>query len=244
MTILEKILSTFTKISLVLLFVSKGFGAEGDVYKFKWLDPKKKVYVLQNKIFPNKGSVYLNAGLGFSKLSAFNSSWLMNFNLGHFFTEQWGIEGFFNYYNNDENVAYRAVVDTVRREAQKYVFPHVTKLTQMYGVNLVLSPFYGKINWFNKIFYIDLNFGLGVGMSSYEHNTAILNTGATTDEYEQDSSLSFVFKTQWKWHLSRTVKISLDTSIYHTNLPDIQDQVETTKWIRSIDTLLSLGVVF
>ena len=97
MTILEKILSTFTKISLLLLFVTKAFGAEGDSYKFKWLDPKKKVYVLQNKIFPNKGSVYLNAGYGFSSLSAFNSARVMNFNIGHFFNEQWGIEGFFNY---------------------------------------------------------------------------------------------------------------------------------------------------
>ena len=120
------------------------------------------------------------------------------------------------------------------------------------GANILYSPFYGKINTFNLIFYVDLSFGLGASWNKYSHNT----TAATTtlkDSYETDSTVSVNWKFQFMWHVTNNIKIKFDFVNYFASLPSLNfkgfntgtaTHEETTELIRSYDLLASVGFMF
>jgi len=254
MIILEKILSIYIKLFITLSFFGSTFlyAGQKDIYNFKWLDQSKKVYVLQDKIHENKGRVYLNVGYGSSELSKFNSTTNLHGNLGVYMGEEWALEGFFSNYTNKNNDAYEAINVQIKEQTGRDVFPHVVKIKQMYGLNLMYSPFYGKINTFNKIFYLDWSFGIGGAMSKYEHNTELIQAALgtfSTDTYEDGSAISGLLKTQLRWHLNKTFKVNLDFVNYFTKLPDLENLGgsffnEKEKFIRSYDIMISAGLMF
>ena len=43
-------------------YLPRAKAAEKDLYNFLWLDPDKKVYVLQNKVYKREHTVYLDVG--------------------------------------------------------------------------------------------------------------------------------------------------------------------------------------
>jgi hypothetical protein len=57
------------KITVLKLFIilalsfNKLKANEKDLYDFMWLDPDKKVYVLQNKVHKKERTIYINLGL-------------------------------------------------------------------------------------------------------------------------------------------------------------------------------------
>ena len=65
---------------------------EKDLYDFLWLDPDKKVYVLQNKVHKKEHTVYANVGIGTGLSSDFQDTSMFHANAGFFFTEEWGIK--------------------------------------------------------------------------------------------------------------------------------------------------------
>ena len=118
---------------------------EKDLYKFLWLDPDKKVYVLQNKLFKKKKSIYTQLGYVAGLSGEYQDTSGLNFRTGYYLNEEWAIEGFYNSYSNKNNDAY----DNIKRINQ--TVPFVRRFTSTYGLMGIWSPFYGKINTFNKL---------------------------------------------------------------------------------------------
>jgi outer membrane beta-barrel protein len=214
------------------------FSGTKDIYNFKWLDPKKKVYVLQNKVNTNKNSVYLNLGYGFSNQSDFQDSNFYQAQLGYFFSEEWGIELFYNSYNNENNSTYNSVFNSVGGGTPRV--PYIVRVNNAYGGLLTFSPFYGKINTFNLIYYINWSFGVGYTSFDTSNNYDAWVNNSSTDYFTDRKRSGFVAKTQVRWFLDDWLTVNLDYTGYW--FKDREPTEQATEDYRNFsDFLFSIG---
>ncbi len=185
---------------LFLLSTTLSFNAlssEDSLYDFLWLDPDKSVYVLQNKLYKKTNSFYLELDAGVAFGDEFLNTHNVNLKIGYYFSEEWGIEIFgskyFNSFANNKG--------EVKRIAN--VSPFLRQPEQAIGATLLWTPFYGKINTFNKIFYFDWGFGLGAAMLDTTSNLKTAGSTTLKERFDDEDQISFVYKTDFKFHLNR-----------------------------------------
>lgn len=215
-----------------------------DIYKFKWLDPDKKVFVLQNKIHQNANSFYINFGYGSNNLSDFQDSKVIHGNIGYYFAEEWAFELFYSSVSNDENDSYNAISEDIND------IPYVIKMDSAYGGLLVFSPFYGKINTFNTIFYLDWSFGAGIAKINFQDNYDSFIANLQRNSYSDKSETAFVAKTQFRFFLTEHVLFNFDFFNYFFQSTEPAKSTGNTydagkdKWTRAYDFIFSLGLTF
>lgn len=195
---------------LLTLISFQVFSAENSVYDFSWLDPDKKVYVLQNRKFKKHGKFYLGTTLGRSVSGAFIDSTEANFYGGLFFQEDWGVELSFTKSASETNTTY----DAVKSGAAAVAF--FRALDTVTSAHLVWSPFYSKINTFNKIFYYDWLFGLGLSSyTSLDNRNEFLPTNQ--DEKTKESGTGVSWFTGMRFFMNEDWSFRMDFSGMHTN---------------------------
>lgn len=215
--------------------------AEKDIYKFLWLDPDKSVYVLQNKLYKKNGKSYFNVSYINGISSAFQSTSGLGGLFGYYFGEEWSVELVFNKYTNNNNSAYETLFTVAK------TVPFIRKINHAYGVIVNWSPFYGKINTFNKIFYFDWSFGVGLQRLLAESNAKTVAKSEISDQFEEESFNSLVLKTSFKFHVKSY--IHLDVS-YCKNMfmgagPYAENGSRPPDKLRSnTDIIFSLGMSF
>lgn len=187
-------------ISLTIL----AYAGEENVYDFLWLDPDKKVYVLQNREFKKKKRVFFDVNFISNQSSVFQDVSGGQANLGYYFAEEWGIELFYNHYMHSDNDSYDNVKLLNNGE------PFVRRFKNAYGLHLIWSPFFGKINTFNKIIYFDWSFALGPVWVSSESNLDTVFDDTKPNVFTSDSSVGFDVKTALKLYLSRSFYFNLE----------------------------------
>jgi outer membrane beta-barrel protein len=226
-------------LSLTALLSPLSFAAEDDLYDFLWLDPDKKVYVLQNKVYEKQGSVYINVGFIKNNTSDFQSTTGAHLSAGYYFSEEWAIEACYNQYNNSDNDAVKNVRNVVG------LTPFIRKPNKSYGASIVWSPFYGKINTFNKIIYLDWSFGLGVGQIQTESNSETVSNAARADVFNDETYTAIKTKTALRIHISEMfhVNIEYQRDNYRAPGPKVGGNA-STKWRNNSDAILSLGISF
>jgi hypothetical protein len=90
-------------LGLMLIFSKNTHAGEKSLYDFLWLDPDKKVYVLQNKLYKKEKSFYFDLGYISNFTSKFQDTQGLSLKGGYYFHEEWGIEGFYHSYSNTNN---------------------------------------------------------------------------------------------------------------------------------------------
>ena len=192
-----------TMIALVLS-IKQIHAGEKSLYDFLWLDPDKKVYVLQNKLYKKEYTWYADVGYLSNFTSKFQDTRGFQIKTGYYFHEEWGIELFYNQYansNNDEMSSIKHV---------NGVEPFMRKFNSTYGALLVWSPFYGKINTFNKIFYFDWSFGAGIGQISSESNLKSAAIFSQQSTFEKEKHTAGILKTNVKFHVTENVHVGIE----------------------------------
>jgi hypothetical protein len=99
------------KLRLLLTFVIltcsvQSYADEGDLYNFLWLDPDKSVYVLQNKIFTKKNTIYGELGGAYNMSSEYQDTLGVNVKAGYYFLEEWAVELDYKKYFHTDNSTY------------------------------------------------------------------------------------------------------------------------------------------
>jgi outer membrane beta-barrel protein len=165
----------------------------GDEYNFKWLDPDKKIYVLQNRRYQKAGRVTLSLSGGPDFGNAYRTSWSISPKISYFFSEQFGVEFFYTKTGNTQNNTYNALVNTGAS-----VLPVIREISSQYGGIFYWSPWYAKINVFNSILYFDWLFGAGIaGINS---NLIAVSSSSTTTT--TSNLTSFLWTTGQQFYLS------------------------------------------
>lgn len=173
--------------------------SEDSEYNFSWLDPEKKIYVLQNRRYrkAKRVSLFLMGGSGIAE--TYRQTWQVEPRIGVWFNEDFGIEGFFAFRTNSGNNSYRALVNATGSGLS----PLIREKNTFAGVLLNWAPWYAKINVFNSILYFDWYFSGGAGTIG---SSIGQNTKAEKPLTWRDENLFAVFLgTGQLFHLSDTV---------------------------------------
>ncbi|MBD65203.1 MAG: hypothetical protein CME62_08350 [Halobacteriovoraceae bacterium] len=206
-----KLFLSLSFFSLAIFPQFNSYAAEDDVYDFSWLDKDKEVYVLQNRKFRKKNKVYFGGTVGRSVSGAFIDSTEGNLIAGYFFSEDWGLEFSYTNANGQLNKTHDAVND---QGAVAFYKKIETAMTAM----LMWAPFYSKINTFNKIFYYDWLFGVGVSNISTLDNRNEFDSGSIdADELTSESESAIAWMTGIRFYITQNWSTRLDFRATHVN---------------------------
>lgn len=168
---------------------------DDDDYDFSWLDPDKKVYVIQNRKYRKawRPALFLTGAMNLS--NEFRNGFGGTGRLGMWFSEQFGAEVFVGGYRYSNNNTLKAL------QAKSSAMPFLREIRSYMGAVGAWAPFYGKFNFFNHILYYDwsLNFGLGSVNTANDRNTV---SGAPS-QYVSESFLGFFFGTAQTFYVTR-----------------------------------------
>jgi outer membrane beta-barrel protein len=224
-------------LGLMLIFSKNTHAGEKSLYDFLWLDPDKKVYVLQNKLYKKEHSFYFDVGYIANFTSKFQDTQGLSLKGGYYFHEEWGIEGFYHSYSNSNNDDF----NNVKLINEKV--PFIRNLNSTYGAALIWSPFYGKINTFNKIYYFDWSFGAGYTKINAESNIKSVRTTGAPNKYEKETYNGAILKTKVKFHVTENVHLGLEYMNTYYMAPGPKDP-KTDKLRTNTDIILSVGFSF
>jgi outer membrane beta-barrel protein len=142
---------------------SLAFAGDDSDYNFSWLDPEKKVYVLQNRRYRKVGGPQLYALGGLSLSDPYRSVLQVQPRLSYWFSEALGVEAFYSARFHSPNNAYLALEQAINSGGLTKS-PNIREINSEFGVLLNWAPWYAKINAFNSVLYFDWYFEAGAGV--------------------------------------------------------------------------------
>lgn len=227
----------FLHLLILLMTANLVQAGEKDLYDFLWLDPDKSVYVLQNKIYPKDNSLYVDMGYINGLSNDFQDTAGAQVKAGYYFKEEWAVELSYSTYSYQNNSTYESI--KVINGAE----PFIRRVNNNTALYLIWSPFYGKINTFNKIFYFDWSFGAGVGQMNSESNLKSVTNPALPNQFNTETYNPIMLKTNLKFHLNRRIHLGLEfnNANFQAGSPKAPSKND---WRQNNDVIFSLGVSF
>jgi outer membrane beta-barrel protein len=204
-------------------------------YNFNWLDPEKKIYVLQNRRYTKAGRAMLSFMLGPGTGNAYRS--VLNFDprISYHFSEAWGVEFFYTITSNSANSNYDSLHST-----SPTISPFIREFKHEVGGMLEWDPWYAKINVFNSIIYFDWYFHLGAGSIASRTFSAV---GNGTKPQENDENLVAVYwGTGHLYHLDEhwTARLDMTSADYHA----LSNSNGDKSWFSNYNFEIGLGYRF
>jgi outer membrane beta-barrel protein len=203
-------------------------------YSFQWLDPDKKIYVLQNRRYEKSGQLLLSLMGGFGGNSAYKTTYNLDPRMAYYFTEEWGVEAFFIFSRNNNNNSLRAL-----KRSSPQAIPVLREVTNQYGGLLHWAPWYAKINFFNWILYFDWYLTAGLGLSQTDVD---LNTKATgAPQILKESLVTYYVGTGHQFHLTERWVFRMDFLAGFYRAPVFGNEGESV-WFSNIGFDLGVGL--
>jgi outer membrane beta-barrel protein len=221
-------------IGIMLTLTKELKAGEESLYDVLWLDPDKSVYVLQNKLYKKEHSVYLDVGYISNFTSKFQDTNGFSLKGGYYIHEEWGLEIFYQQYANSNNDDFRNV--RLINQAE----PFIRRMNASYGAAVIWSPFYGKINTFNQIFYFDWSFGAGYAQVVTDSNLKTVRINNAENKYESNIYNGAVLKTKVKFHLKENIHIGVEYMNTYYMAPGPQNP-KSDKLRTNTDLIFSVG---
>jgi outer membrane beta-barrel protein len=203
----------FTAVLLLLMSIlfiqniSSAYASDDDDnYNFSWLDPDKKIYVLQNRKFQKAEKVQIFALGGIGLGETYRTAYQFNPRMAYWFNEDFGLEGFYNVRWNAQNNAYKALIQA----SGSGTTPLIREVNNEVGILLNWAPWYAKINVFNTVLYFDWYFSFGVGSMDTEIGPRTSNDPVYGPQWHNETLFAGYLGTGQLFHLSDTFTFRLD----------------------------------
>jgi len=226
----------FASIWMCLIALSWANAAEevDPEYRFSWLDPDKKVYVLQNRKFEKAGHLLISALGGSVHADPYRTAYSLDPRVAFYFTEALGIEAFGQWSFNSTNNAFSALI-----QSSSTALPIVRESRSQMGGLLSWVPWYAKINFFNQILYFDWYLNAGLGLIQ----TAIDVRESKNDliDYVNESRLGYFLGTGHYYHLNQWLGVRLDYTVGFFRAPILGNAGDPT-WFSHSTFSAGLGV--
>jgi len=223
---------------MCLICVNVAFAKKDSLYSFKWLDDGEKVFVIQNQEYTKSGKFSIDVQIIDSEGSAFQDTLGVGLVANFFFNENWGIDVSYKHYLNDNN---QDLTNLLEYPTQA-IKPLVSKVDSVISAHLLWTPFYGKINTFNKIHYFDWGLGLGVGQFTISSNYKTFNQSNKNLTFTSETAIGFDFKSFFKFYATENINIGIE---YHlSGVSTITQNDGSTSLLTFNDILASIGWVF
>jgi outer membrane beta-barrel protein len=194
----------------VFLYISSSYAASSssdDDYNFSWLDPDKKIYVLQNRRYRKTGNPDIFIMGGISLGDTYRNVYMVQPRFGVWFTEELGIEAFYADRFNSVNNAYKALSQAINTNGVTSS-PYIREITSEFGILFNWAPWYAKINVFNSILYFDWYFSFGLGELGTQAGPETIQTQPAS--WTTENLFAVYAGTGQMFHLSEHWKVRLD----------------------------------
>lgn len=183
--------------------------AEDKSLYYSWLDKDKEIYVLQNRKFRKVERFYVGFNGAKTTSGVFIDSYGASGRAGYFFREDWGLELAYGKNSGDIN-------NTARGVREQGAVPYYRKIDSYMGAMLMWSPFYSKINTFNKILYYDWIFGLGVAQIKTLDNRNEFDTSSPDkDTLTSETNMGAMWTTGLRFYINENWSVRLDYTALH-----------------------------
>ena len=187
--------------------ISSSFASEDDDnYNFSWLDPEKKIYVLQNRKYRKAERLQLFALGGIGLGETYRTAYQFQPRMAYWFNEDFGIEAFYSVRWNNQNNAYRALVQASGSGAT----PLIREVNNEVGALFNWAPWYAKINVFNSVLYFDWYFSLGLGSMSTQIGPRTSTDAVYGPQWQKQNLFAIYLGTGQLFHLSEMFSLRLD----------------------------------
>ena len=229
------ILSTIPMLSVCIAGV-------GDYYDFSWLDQDKKIFVLQNRRYFKTNKLNISAGAGVTTSGAFVDSFNVAGRLSFFFTESMGVEFLYSKNSGKEN----DTAEAVRNPGGAGSTPFRRIVDQYYGGYFSWSPFYAKVNTFNKIIYLDWLINVGVvQMAETNNREEVIAGGVGNFSDTEETYIAPSWNMALKFYLNENIDLRLDLVAIHFQAKSALNLSSgSEQWFSHYDTSVSLGFRF
>lgn len=208
------------------------------VYNFSWLDPDKEVYVLQNRKYRKANRLHAYAGGGKTLSGAFIDSTTLQGRVGYFATESLGFEFVYANNNGKEN----STAQLLRDEGGARPFRRV--IDDYMGGMILWSPFYSKINTFNKILYFDWILGLGFAKVQENNNKIEFQNQLLTAPATEERHNALMWNLGVKFFINYYASLRIDLTGTHFRAEGPQQDNPPKSWNDYIDLAVLLGISF
>ena len=206
---------------------------------FSWLDPDKEVYVLQNRKFRKKRSLFVSGGGGKTLSGAFVKSTQLQVRMGFFFKEEYGMGLLYSKNKGKKNTTAESVYAN-----NSIPFHRIVEDYQ--GAMFLFSPFYSKANFFNQIFYYDFIIGLGYGKLNESNNRGELNNRGKLNEEEplrtKESHNGPLMDLGLKFFITPYLSTSLNANAFYYQAKSGKKDNSKEIWYSHWDLTLSVGL--
>ena len=225
---------------LLFLFSEENIAGEKSTYNFRWLDQDKEVYVLQNRKFRKDKRLHLSAGYGFTTTGAFVDATSLQGRFGFFFTEEIGLELMYAKNSGEENDTFKSV----QNDGKTGSTPFKREVDNYMAAMFVWSPFYAKINTFNKIVYVDWMLGAGYAQLTEINNRNSVISGNVNNLEVKETHDSIVWFTGLKFYLTNTFHLRLDLTGNHYQAKKALavESSDNKKYYNNYDLTLAIGM--
>lgn len=205
---------------------------ENSEYNFNWLDPEKKIYVLQNRKYTKAGHVFLNLMTGPGLSNSYASAWNLDPRIDYYFSESFGIEAFYTVTFNGQNNTFQALQAT-----SPTTLPIVRNINDEMGVMAQWVPWYAKINFFNNIIYFDWYLSGGMGQLA----TTISGAGTGNGLPSQSQNIFALYAgTGHIYHLNESFDVRVDFTGAYYKAP-LQGNVGSSTWFSNYNFEVGIG---
>lgn len=203
-------------------------------YDFSWLDPDKKIYVIQNRKYLKGNKIELMVGLGPNISGPYTEGFSLIGRGAYYFNEQFGASVILATQSNSESTTFTELKDTTN------TFPNVRDITGFFGASVIWVPFYGKLNLFNRIFYID--WPLELGLVSVSTDTDLNTRVGSNANIVSTTHTGFFFSTGLKFFISRMFAARLDMMSIFYSAPKVLNGTVQSENKSFNDYYLTFGV--
>lgn len=177
---------------------------EDDEYNFNWLDPDKKIYVLQNRKYLKAKRLMLSAMIGPGWSNPYKTTFNIDPRAAYYLSESFGIEVFYQFTMNKSNSTLEAL------ERASTTVPIIREIKSQTGILLHWVPWYAKINVFNKILYFDWYFAGGAG--SIRSDLDVRGSRSAAPAIQAENPFAVYLATGHQYHLTHDVTVRLDVT--------------------------------
>jgi outer membrane beta-barrel protein len=224
----------FPLLLLFSLFSSAHANEEKDEFDMSWLDEDKVIYVVQPRKIPKVDRFEFALSGGIKVDSPFRTTRILMPRLYHYFTEKLGAALTIAIKQNDQSSEF------LRVKNESSVLPNVRDMRNFYGMSFLWMPFFAKMNFFNKLTYMDWHFELGLGQANTEID---LNFNPTNpSNIDRSSHLTLLLGTGHRYTLGKnfTARIELLAMLYNA-ASGVGGRI-TTKEVLNKDYQITAGI--
>jgi outer membrane beta-barrel protein len=208
--------------------------AVDEEYQFSWLDPDKKIYVLQNRRYSKENRGLLSLMVGSQSGSPYRTTFTLDPRVSYFWAEDFGVEAFFQFGTSRENDTYRSLSRTTPN-----ALPTVREVRSQAGILFQWLPWYAKINVFNSILYFDWYLSAGFGSMQTRLDTRRRTSDPAV--YIDKNLVGYFLGTGHQYHLGERWIARLDylASIYRAPVDGL---IGGETWFSNHTISLGLGI--